>query len=113
MVDFSFNLLVPESNYPITLLVEMGCPPGVFLLMMRFGMLASIEFDNQAPLDATKVSEIRTDLVLPAEFEAIKTSGSEVPPQFPFLRGGVDTQPPASVLRAFITGIHQWASKVC
>jgi hypothetical protein len=34
------------------------------------GMLASVKFDNQPLLDATKIGKVRTKSVLAAEFEA-------------------------------------------
>jgi hypothetical protein len=72
-------------------------------------MLAAIEFDNQTPLDATKIGKIRTNPVLPAEFGVTEAPGSEVPPQFPFLRCGLGTKPTASITRGFTVSIHNRA----
>ena len=70
-------------------------------------MLAAVEFDDQAPRDATKIGKVRTNAVLSAEFEARKAFGSEVAPQFPFLRCGLSTKPPAPLARIFIVSIHK------
>jgi hypothetical protein len=72
-------------------------------------MLTAVEFDNQAPLDATKISKIATDPMLSAEFEARKALCSEVAPEFLLHSGGLGTQPPATRAWAVIVRIHNRA----
>jgi hypothetical protein len=75
------------------------------------GTLASIEFDNQALLDATKSGTGRTKPMLAVELEAVQALGSEMSPQFLSRGCGLGTKPAASFTRAFIISIHKRAPK--
>lgn len=63
------------------------------MLPLLLGMLAAIEFDNQALRDTAEIGEVRTDPVLSAKFESSQALGLEVLPQLPFLSRGPGTKP--------------------
>jgi len=72
-------LLIPKPQHSITLLVEISCSP-IFALLLRRGMLAAVEFDDQPRRDAAEIGKVGTNAVLPAEFESATALGSEVAP---------------------------------
>ena len=61
-------------------------------------MLTAVEFDNQAPRDAAEIGEVRTDTVLPAEFESLKALGPQMQPQLALLIRGRGTKPSGAKL---------------
>jgi hypothetical protein len=102
---------IPKPNYSIALFAKISCSRRVSPFFLLRGMLASVEFDNQALLDATKSGKIRTNPVLAAEFEATHALCFEMPPQFLFHGCGLGTKPAASFTRAFIISIHNRAPR--
>ena len=80
VIHLALNLLIPESNYSITLLSEIrrSCRVPPFLCLL--GMLAAVEFDNEAPLDTTKVGKVSTNPMLAAKLETTETLRSKLLP---------------------------------
>jgi hypothetical protein len=55
--------------------------PITHLIRLAFGVLASIEFDDETVLKAGKISDVRADRHLPFELDAVKPFRTQEPPQ--------------------------------
>ncbi len=69
-------LLIPKPQHSIALLVEISRSQPILALLLRFGVLTAVEFDNQVPRDAAEIGTVGTNRVLPAEFESPQALGS-------------------------------------
>jgi hypothetical protein len=67
-------------------------------------MLPAIRFDNQASGDTCGVGDVRSDRVLPAEFESLQAPSTE---QFPKLALNIGRVSPQ---KSGITACHAWHS---
>lgn len=72
------HFMIPESQHTESTLCQVGVP----LRVVRFGLrvLTSVEFDDQARLQAREVSDIGTDRMLSAETVTAQCSSSEMLP---------------------------------
>jgi hypothetical protein len=69
-------------------------------------VLASVNFDDEAVRDATKVNEVRPDAVPATKFETAETPGSEVLPELTLLVSRFSTQSAAALARQFVVREH-------
>jgi hypothetical protein len=68
------DIVVPDVDHAITAGAEIAVALRVFLAS---GMLAAVEFDNQAPLATSEVEVVTIDGLLADEFEAAKLSAAK------------------------------------
>ena len=78
----SFALLtpfiVPESQYGKPLGFQPNVASGV--VVFRFHMLATVEFDDKAGLETDEINDVMTNGLLSPKFECAKSFGAEVLP---------------------------------
>jgi hypothetical protein len=60
--------MVPESDHAEALLFKMGGPP--FVIIGPVGVLAAVEFHDEARFDAIEINDVRRKRKLPAPFPA-------------------------------------------
>ena len=77
-VSVGKNIIVPKANDTIALTLK---PRRSLRVAKTIGMLPAIEFDNQTPFGAEKISDIQTDRHLPSKFETKKRTIAEIRPQ--------------------------------
>jgi len=75
------DIVVPDADHSITERAEVAVALPVFRVL---GMLAAVEFDNQAPLAASKVNVVAIDRLLTDEFEAAELPTANAYPQREF-----------------------------
>ncbi len=63
------NIVVPEPDHLPTFIFEPSRPPGI---VRAAGMLAAVEFNDHASLDAGKISDKRAEWMLAAEFVTVQ-----------------------------------------
>ena len=69
----------PQDRVPQAL--KISVPPAVPASLARLSMHASVELDNQAPLRAVEIDNVRTQRLLPAEFEALELNAPQQAPR--------------------------------
>ncbi len=57
------------------------CGASTVILLLR-GMLAAVEFDDKAALEANKIGDVRTNRILSLELESAETLRANLPPEF-------------------------------
>jgi hypothetical protein len=73
------HVVVPEAQNQIALRFERSSPLGI--LLATFGVLATIEFNNQSRRLTAEVCDVVTDCDLPAKFQAIQATIAQPEPQ--------------------------------
>lgn len=71
-------VVVPETQYGKTLTLQ----PGITLSIvgLRFGMLATVKFDDQFLFETNKVQDVVSKRLLPLEFDPLEAVCTQVPP---------------------------------
>jgi hypothetical protein len=69
--SLSQNLVIPETKNRITMVVQPSCSA---FISQGLGMLAAVDFDDQALLTAEKVGEERSEWHLPYELVAVEVT---------------------------------------
>jgi hypothetical protein len=70
-IGIAQHLIIPESQYPIPQALQVQSPQPVGMLLRRFKMLASIQFNDQPDFQADEIQVERPDPMLPPEFAFI------------------------------------------
>ncbi len=68
---FRQNLMIPEAKNRITMAVQPSCSA---FISQGLGMLAAIDFNDQAFLAAEKIGEERSERHLPYELVAVEVT---------------------------------------
>ena len=84
------HLIVPESNNPI--IPRLQKRSSNFIFPRKFGMLGSVQFDNEATFDRAEIGEVRTNRMLAPELYVLHPAASEMAPQDSFRVGLVAPQ---------------------
>ena len=71
------DIVVPDADHAITAGAEIAVALPVFLTS---GVLAAVEFDNQAPLATNEVDVVAIDGLLADEFEAVELPAAKACP---------------------------------
>ena len=79
LISVRKHLIVPESKHSIAARIQERRPKCIFARLI--GVLAAIEFDNQAPFDRTEVGEVGTDRMLTPEFDLSHPAAAQVAPE--------------------------------
>ncbi len=82
------NIVVPEPNNPPAVTFEPRRPPRI---VSAVSMLAAVEFDDQASLNADKIRNESTNWVLATELVAVQLPIAHQRPKTPFGVGHVGT----------------------
>jgi hypothetical protein len=77
--DIVHHFIIPEAQYPITLLYQKSGPSSIRFLLRS--MLSTIQFYDQAMLRAAEVSDEATDGMLSTKFWVTQSSVAKVCPQ--------------------------------
>ena len=80
LVRLLYNLMVPKPQHPQALLLQPGSSLLVMRLLRRLRMLAAIDLNHQAMLQADKIQDVRTQWMLSAEFGASELAVAQVAP---------------------------------
>jgi hypothetical protein len=84
------HVIVPEPNDSKALRGEIGAARRIPFLL--FGVLATIELDDQMRLDATKVGEVGTHAMLAPKFRAGEPAIAQAVPEDAFCVRGLVTE---------------------
>ena len=79
--DIPEHFIIPETQDTIPTLDEPLITGGVALVIR---VLAAVYFDDEPLLSTDKIYDIRTDRLLPHEFETAKRPGTQVVPKLSF-----------------------------
>jgi hypothetical protein len=95
-------LIVPEAENSIASRLQER--RANFILLRKFGVLAAIEFDDEASFDRAEVGEVGSNRVLTPEFHLAHPAASQMAPQNSFGVGLLVAQPSSVALRGFYKG---------
>jgi hypothetical protein len=98
-VGIGEGVIVPEAEHAVALLAEPGVPPPV---MVRIGMLATVELHDQPFIAAAEVDRIDADRLLPDEFEPAELAIAQPTPDAPFRVGGIPPKPAREACRSLV-----------
>ena len=103
--------VIPEPNYSVTLFAKVNCSCRVSPFFFPLGVVTAVNFDDQPPLDAAQIGEVRTNPVLPTEFKPAETLSPEMSSQPALLLGGLGAKPSATIAGCFAVRHHNRAPR--
>ncbi len=80
--------MVPETKHTQAAPFDLGGAPCIVRLVPRLVVLAAVQFDHQAPIDADEVGDVVAEGMLAAELAAGHTAVAQEVPQARFGIGG-------------------------
>ena len=81
------DFIVPKPEHPEAVALKTQGSLTILCRAALMRMLAAVNFDNEFGVEATEISNVRTNRNLPAEFEALETPVAQQRPQPPLRIG--------------------------